>query len=62
MDDNDDPDFVRYQQAIDKKDPTLAFENIEAIEGHLRYGIASIKFQLWIVIIFLGLILWQVWR
>jgi hypothetical protein len=58
----DDPDELRYEQAISERDPAVAIAAIEEIEVHLRYGIPSIKFQLWIMIILLGLILWRVWH
>jgi hypothetical protein len=57
----DDPDELRYEQEIAKKDPKVAIAAIEEIEVHLRYGIPSIKLLVWIVIILLGLILWRVW-
>ena len=57
----DDPDELRYEQAIDRKDPALAIAAIEEIEVHLRYGIPSIKFLGWINVILLTLILWRIW-
>lgn len=58
---SDDPDEVRYEQEAAKRDPATATAAIEAIEVHLRYGIPGIKFQGWIIIVLLGLILWRVW-
>lgn len=58
---SDDPDQVKYEQAISKNNPEVVVA-IEEIEQHLRYGIPSIKFLLSIVIALLALILWQVWH
>lgn len=57
----DDPDELRMELAIVKKNPEIAIAAIQAIEVQLRYGIPSIKFLLWIVIALLGLILWRLW-
>jgi hypothetical protein len=57
----DDPDELRYEQAISRKDPAIAFAAIEEIEVHLRYGIPSIKLLAWIIIVLLSLILWRIW-
>ena len=57
----DDPDELRYEQAIHRKDPEVAIAAIEEIEVHLRYGIPSIKFLGWIVIVLLTLVLWRIW-
>ena len=57
----DDPDELRYEQAVKKRDPATAIAAIEEIEVHLRYGIPSIKFLGWIIIILLSLILWRTW-
>ena len=57
----DDPDELRYKQAIGRKDPAVAIAAIEEIEVHLRYGIPSIKFLGWIIIVLLTLILWRIW-
>lgn len=57
----DDPDEVRYEQAIREKDPAIAIVAIEEIEVHLRYGIPSIKFLGWVIIVLLALILWRIW-
>ena len=45
----DDPDEIRYEQALSRKDPEVAIAAIEEIEVHLRYGIPSIKFLGWII-------------
>jgi len=57
----DDPDELRYEQSISRKDPAVAIAAIEEIEVHLRYGIPSIKLLGWIIIILLALILWRIW-
>ncbi|PPD13227.1 MAG: hypothetical protein CTY27_06310 [Methylotenera sp.] len=57
----DDPDEVRYEQAIREKDPAIAIVAIEEIEVHLRYAIPSIKFLGWVIIVLLALILWRIW-
>lgn len=57
----DDPDELRYEQAISRKDPSAAIAAIEEIEVHLRYGISGIKFLGWIIIVLLALILWRIW-
>ena len=57
----DDPDELRYEHAIARKDPTIAIAAIEEIEVNLRYGIPSIKFLGWIIVVLLTLILWRIW-
>lgn len=57
----DDPDELKYEQAIHQKDPSVAIAAIEEIEIHLRYGIQSLKLLGWIVIVLLALILWRIW-
>jgi hypothetical protein len=57
----DDPDELRYEQAIKNRDPAIAIAAIEEIEVHLRYGIPSIKFLGWVIIVLLTLILWRIW-
>ena len=57
----DDPDELRYEQAISRKNPEVAIATIEEIEVHLRYGIPSIKFLGWVIIVLLTLILWRIW-
>ena len=57
----DDPDELRYEQTIARKDPAVAIAAIEEIEVHLRYGISSIKFLGWIIIALLTVILWRIW-
>jgi hypothetical protein len=57
----DDPDELKYEQAIQKRDPAIAIAAIEEIEVHLRYGIPSIKFLGWVIIVLLTLILWRIW-
>lgn len=57
----DDPDEIRYLQSIRAKDPATAIAAIEEIEVHLHYGIASLKFIGWIIIVLLGFILWRIW-
>lgn len=57
----DDPDELRYEQAIREKDPSVAIAAIEEIEVHLRYGIPAIKLAGRVIIILLALILWRVW-
>ncbi len=57
----DDPDEWKYEQEIAKRDPAAAIAAVEEIEVHLRYGIASLKLQGWIIIALLGFILWRLW-
>ena len=57
----DDPDELRYEQAVAQKDPVVAIAAIEEIEVHLRYGIQSLKFLGWTIVALLALILWRVW-
>jgi hypothetical protein len=57
----EDPDELRYEQAIRQNDPAVAIAAIEEIEIHLRYGIQSIKFLGWVIIVLLTLILWRIW-
>ncbi len=57
----DDPDELKYEQAIRQKDPAIAIAAIEEIEVHLRYGIAHLKFLGWLIIVLLTLILWRIW-
>lgn len=57
----DDPDELRYEQAIRRKDPEVALAAIEGIEALLRYGIPNIKLLGWIIIVLLTLILWRIW-
>ncbi len=58
---SDDPDELEYENAIAKKDPAVAIAAIEEIGVDLHYGIASLKFLAWVIIILLGLILWRLW-
>lgn len=51
----DDPDEVRYEQAVARKNPETAIAAIEEIEVHLRYGIPTLKFLGWAIVILLGL-------
>jgi hypothetical protein len=57
----DDPDELRYQHVVDKRDPAVAITAVEEIEVHLRYGIASLKLVAWVMVALLALILWRVW-
>lgn len=57
----DDPDELRYERAIGRNDPTAAIAAIEEIEVHLRYGISSLKFLAWVIVVLLSLILWRIW-
>ena len=57
----DDPDELKYEQAIRQKDPATAIAAVEEIEFHLRYGIGSLKFLGWLIVVLLALILWRVW-
>lgn len=57
----DDPDELRFEQAIHRKAQDVAIAAIEEIEVHLRYGIPSIKFLGWIIIVLLTLVLWRIW-
>ena len=57
----DDPDELKLEQAMERKNPETAIAAIQEIEVHLRYGLPGLKFALWVVIALLGLILWRVW-
>jgi len=57
----DDPDELRLEQAMQRKDPARAGDLLEEIDVHLRYGIPSLKLIGWIMVILLGLILWRLW-
>lgn len=56
-----DPDELKYEQAIRHKNPSVAIAAIEEIEVTLRYGIARIKLLGWIIIVLLTLVLWRIW-
>lgn len=56
-----DPDELAYETAVEKRDPAAFRDVVDEIEIHLRYGIPSLKFIGWIIIILLSLILWKVW-
>ena len=58
----DDPDEIKYEQTIHRKDQAIAIAAIEEIEVHLRHGISSIKFLGWAIIVLLVLILWRIWK
>lgn len=58
---SEDPDELRYQMEVEKRDPAVAIAAIEEIEVHLRYGIAALKLAAWIIVVLLALILWRVW-
>ena len=57
----DDPDELRYEQSINEKDPASRYRLLNEIEIHLRYGIPSIKFLGWVIVVLLSLILWRLW-
>ena len=57
----DDPDELRYEQEVARKDPATAIAAIEAIEVHLRYGLPTLKFLGWAIVTLLALILWRLW-
>lgn len=56
-----DPDELRYQIEIDKRDPAIAISAVQEIEVHLRYGLAGLKLVGWVIATLLALILWRVW-
>ena len=57
-----DPDWIKVKQESEKKSPYYPFRLLlDEIEIHLRYGIPSIKFIGWIIVILLVLILYKVW-
>ena len=58
---SDDPDELRYQIEVEKRDPVIAIAAIQEIEVHLRYGIAGLKLAAWIIVMLLALILWRIW-
>lgn len=57
----DDPDELRYQMEVEKRDPAVALAAIQEIEVHLRYGIPGLKLTAWIIVALLTLILWRIW-
>jgi hypothetical protein len=57
----DDPDELKYEQAISQRDPAIAIAAIEEIEVHLRHGIPSLKLLGLVIIVLLTLILWRLW-
>jgi len=57
----DDPDELRYQLEVEKRDPAVAITAAQEIEVHLRYGIAGLKLVAWVIAALLALILWRVW-
>ena len=57
----DDPDELRYEHEIQRKNPARAGDALEAIEVHLRYGLPILKFLGWAIVALLALILWRVW-
>lgn len=56
-----DPDELRYQIEIDKRDPAIAISAVQEIEVHLRNGLAGLKLVGWVIATLLALILWRVW-
>jgi hypothetical protein len=58
----DDPDELRYEQAVKYKDPAYATRLLEEIDVHLRYSMPTIKFLGWAIVVLLVLILWRLWR
>jgi hypothetical protein len=57
----DDPDELKYQLEVEKRDPTVAIAAVQEIEVHLRYGIAGLKLVAWIIVALLAMILWRIW-
>jgi hypothetical protein len=58
----DDPDELRYEQAIARKDPMRVPDSLERIDWRLQYGIPELKLIGWIIVVLLALILWRVWK
>jgi hypothetical protein len=58
---SNDPDELKYDQAIRLKDPATVVATVEEIEVHLRYGISSLKLIGWVLVVLLACILWRVW-
>ena len=62
----DDPDELRYELEVEKKDPIRQMaalrDSLDEIEIHLRYGLPKLSLIGWLVVILLGLILWRTWR
>ncbi len=58
---SDDPDELRYEHEVRRKDPAVAIAAIEEIEVHLRYGLPILKFLGWAIVVLLALILWRIW-
>ncbi len=57
----DDPDELRMEQALARKDPARAGDALEAIEAHIRYGLPTLKLIGWLIVVLLGLVLWRIW-
>lgn len=60
-DSSDDPDELRAELEAQRRDPAIAIAAIEEIEVVLHYGMPTLKFLGWAIVILLGLILWRIW-
>ena len=62
----DDPDELRYELEVEKKDPIRQIaalrDTVDEIEIQLRYALPRLKLIGWLIVILLALILWRVWR
>ena len=57
----DDPDELRYEHERARRDPATAIDAIQEIEVYLRYGLPTLKFLGWAIVVLLALILWRLW-
>ena len=64
MDDGleNDPDWIRAKREAERNDPLYWLKlSIQEIQVQLTYGIPTLKFLGWVIVILLGIILWRVW-
>ena len=61
----DDPDELRYELEVNKKDTVSQIAEmrdvLNEIEIQLRYGLPRLKLIGWLVVVLLACILWRVW-
>jgi hypothetical protein len=58
---SDDPDELKAEMEARRKRPLQDTDYLNAIDWHLRYGIPSLKFIGWVIVMLLALILWRIW-
>lgn len=57
----DDPDELRMELQLEKRDPAVAIAAVTECEVHLRYELPKIKWTLRFIALILLLILWRLW-